>query len=212
MWNDIRFGARMLAKAPAFTIIAVLALALGTGASTTMFSVVNALLFKPLPYMEGQDRILYLNEYFPKVSEKDVGFAYPDYVDFKKQATSLEGIAVASDATMIIAGGEKPDRYLGSFISADAFSFLGVKPILGRLFRADEDQQWAAPVALLGYEVWKNHFGSDAGVIGRVVTINGKRVTLIGVMPKGWRFPEFSDLWMPLQPNEKEKIGRASCR
>src|SRR5437588_2237528 len=204
MWNDIRFGARMLVKTPAFTIIAVLALALGIGASTTMFSVVNALLLKPWPYIQDQNRVLYVNEYFPKGGDHDNGVAYPDYLDFKQQATTLEGFGAATVATMILSGGEKPDRYLGSFISADAFSFLGVKPILGRTFREDEDEQGATPVALLGYEVWKTHFGSDPNVVNRVITINGKRVTVVGVMPKGWRFPEASDLWMPLQITEKE--------
>src|SRR5205807_2332343 len=204
MWNDVRFGARMLVKTPAFTIIAGLALALGIGASTTTFSVINALLLKPWPYIQDQNRVLYVSEYFPKVGEHDNGVAYPDYLDFKPQATTLEGFGAATVATMILSGGEKPDRYLGSFISADAFSFLGVKPVLGRTFRADEDQQNAAPVALLGYDVWKNHFGSDAGIAGRIVTINGKRATIVGVMPKGWRFPEASDLWMPLQVTEKE--------
>ncbi|PYI76350.1 MAG: hypothetical protein DMF04_08570, partial [Verrucomicrobia bacterium] len=200
MWNDVRFGARMLVKTPAFTAIAVLALALGIGASTTTFSVVNALLLKPWPYIQDQDRILYVSEYFPNVSsDHDNGVAYPDYLDFKQQATTLEGFGTTSTATMIISDGDKPDRYLGAFITADAFSFLGVQPILGRTFRADEDQQGAAPVALLGYEAWKTHFGSDANVVGRVVTINGKRVTIVGVMPRGWRFPEASDLWMPLQ-------------
>jgi putative ABC transport system permease protein len=205
MWNDIRFGARMLVKTPAFTIIAVLALALGIGASTTMFSVINALLLKPWPYIQDQDRVLYVSEYFQKANNnRDNGVAYPDYLDFKKQTTTLEGIGATSIATMILSGGEKPDRYLGSFISVDAFSFLGVKPILGRTFRADEDQPSAAPVALLGYEVWKNHFGSDRNIVDRVATINGKRVTIIGVMPRGWRFPESSDLWMPLQNTGKE--------
>src|SRR5437764_10125711 len=205
MWNDLRFGARMLVKTPAFTIIAVLALALGIGASTTMFSVINALLLKPWPYIQDQDRVLYVSEYFQKANNsQDNGVAYPDYLDFKKQTTTLEGIGATSIATMILSGGEKPDRYLGSFISADAFSFLGVKPILGRTFRADEDQPSAAPVALLGYEVWKNHVGSYRNVVDRVATINGKRVTIIGVMPKGWRLPEASDLWMPLQNTGKE--------
>src|SRR6266446_6639627 len=205
MWNDIRFGARMLVKTPAFTIITGLALALGIGASTTTFSVVNALLLKPWPYMQDQDRVLYVSEYFPKVSsDHDNGVAYPDYLDFKQQATTLEGFGTTSIATMILSDGEKPDRYLGAFITADAFSFLGVKPVLGRTFRAEEDRKGATPVALLGYEIWQNHFGSDANIIGRVATINGKRVTVVGVMPKGWRFPEASDLWMPLQIEEKE--------
>jgi putative ABC transport system permease protein len=205
MWNDLRFGARMLVKTPAFTIIAGLALALGIGATTTTFSVVNALLLKPWPYMQDQDRILYVSEYFPKVSaEHDVGVSYLDYLDFKQQATTLEGFGTTSTATMILSDGEKPDRYLGAYITADAFSFLGVKPALGRTFRADEDRNGAAPVALLGYEIWQNHFGSDVNIVGRVATINGKRVTVVGVMPKGWRFPEACDLWMPLQIEEKE--------
>src|SRR5437016_4712045 len=205
MWNDLRFGARMLVKTPAFTIIAGLALALGIGASTTTFSVINALLLKPWPYIQDQSRVLYISEYFPKVSsDHDAGVSYPDYLDFKQQATTLEGFGTTSTATMILSDGETPDRYLGAFITADAFSFLGVKPVLGRTFRAEEDRHGAAPVALLGYEIWQNHFGSDANIIGRVVTINGKRVTVVGVMPKGWRFPEACDLWMPLQIEEKE--------
>ena len=205
MWNDIRFGARMLIKTPAFTVIAVLALALGIGASTTTFSVVNAILIKPWPYIEDQDRLLYVSEYFPKISaDRDNGVAYPDYLDLRQQATSLEGLGATTVATMILSDGETPYRYLGSFITADAFSFLGVKPVLGRVFHAEEDQKNAPPVVLLGYEVWQNHFGANANIVGRVVTINGKRVTIVGVMPKGWRFPESSDLWMPLQIEEKE--------
>src|SRR5438094_8611428 len=110
---------------------------------------------------------------------------------------------------MILIDVEKPDRYLGAFITADAFSFLGVKPVLGRTFRADEDRQGATPVALLGYEIWQNHFGSDANIIGRVVTISGTRVTVVGVMPNGWRCPEASDLWMPMQLEENE--NRRGC-
>jgi len=151
MWNDLRFGARMLVKTPAFTIIAGLALALGIGASTTTFSVINALLLKPWPYIQDQSRVLYVSEYFPKVSsDHDAGVSYPDYLDFKQQATTLEGFGTTSTATIILSDGEKPDRYLGAFITADAFSFLGVKPVLGRTFRADEDQKGATPVALLG--------------------------------------------------------------
>ena len=105
---------------------------------------------------------------------------------------------------MILSDGEKPDRYLGSFITADAFSFLGVQASSRSDISRRGRSKGATPVALLGYEIWQNHFGSDANIIGHVATINGKRVTVVGVMPKGWRFPEASDLWMPLQIEEKE--------
>ncbi|HMJ62667.1 MAG TPA: ABC transporter permease [Bryobacteraceae bacterium] len=204
MLSQLRFAARMLVKTPAFTIVAVLALALGIGASTTIYSAVNALLVKPLPYMKEQDRILYYSEYFAKNANEDVGISFPDYLEFKHQATTVEGVAAIEEATFILSGSEKPERYLGAFISADAFSFLGVQPLMGRLFRSDEDQLNAAPVALLGYDVWRTHFGSDRNVLGKVVTLNGKRTTIVGVMPPGWRFPEISDVWMPLQMEEKE--------
>src|SRR5437016_2251281 len=203
MFADFRFAVRMLAKTPAFTSVAVLALALGIGASTTDFSSVNALLLRPWPLMQNQERILYISEYFSKLADQDAGVAYPDYLDWKKQATTLDGIAALEQATFIVADGEKPERYLGGQISADAFSFLGVQPILGRQFRPEEDKLNAAPVALIGYEVWQNHFGGDRGVVGKIIPINGKQVTVIGVMPNGWRFPELCDIWMPLQMDEK---------
>jgi putative ABC transport system permease protein len=128
----------------------------------------------------------------------------PDFREWKKDATSFEGIAGVTVATFIISGGDKPERYLGGQISAEAFSFLGVQPILGRQFRPDEDNLNAAPVALIGYEVWQNHFAGDRGVVGKIIPINGKQVTVIGVMPKGWRFPEICDIWMPLQLQEKD--------
>jgi putative ABC transport system permease protein len=194
----------MLVKTPAFTITVVLALALGIGASTTVFSALNAVLLKPWPYMKDQNRILYFSEYFAKHEDQDAGLSLPDFLDFKEQARSFEGLAASADATFILAGSEKPERYLGSFISADAFSFLGVDPILGRTFRADEDQLNAPPVALLGYEVWQTHFGGDPKVLGKIVNLNGKPATIVGVMPRGWRFPARSDIWMPLQADLAE--------
>ena len=195
----------MLVKTPAFTTVAVLALALGIGASTTVFSAVNALLMRPWPHLTDEDRILYFSEYFAKHPDEDSAVAYLDYLDFKQQSKTLEGIGVCEDATFILTGREKPERYLGSFISADAFSFLGVKPALGRLFLPEEAKPNAPPVALLGYDVWSTYFGSDRAAIGRVVTLNGKRVTIVGVMPKGWRFPTRSDIWMPLSYDAKEQ-------
>ena len=205
MLSEIKVALRGLAKSPGFTGIAIVTIALAIGASTTTFSAVNALLLKPWPYIKDQGRVLFVSEYLPKVAKGPNGMAYPDYLDFKRDATkTIEGLGISSPATMILSDGEKPDRYLGAFISADAFTILGVQPVLGRNFRPDEDQLNAEPVAMLGYETWKAHFGSDPTVVGRVVSINGKRATIIGVMPKGWRFPETSDLWMPLKTTEKD--------
>jgi putative ABC transport system permease protein len=204
MLGDLRYAARMLVKTPAFSAVAVLALALGIGASTTTFTAVNAVLLRPFPLMTDQDRIVYLSEYFARLHDQDAGVAFPDYLDWKKQATSFESIGAVQQATMIISGGEKPERYLGAQISADAFSSLGVNPVLGRLLRPEEDQLNAPPVALIGYEVWKTHFGGDPNVVGKTIQLNGKQTTIVGVMPNGWRFPEISDIWTPLQLEEKE--------
>ncbi|HZE57372.1 MAG TPA: ABC transporter permease [Chthoniobacterales bacterium] len=203
MLRDLRYASRMLVKTPGFTAIAVLAVALGIGASTTMFSAINALLLRPMPYIQDQERLVAVSEFFAKDPGHDAGTAFPDYLEWKKNTTTLDGIAAIQEATFIITGGDKPERYLGGQISADAFSFMGVQPILGRLFRPEEDELNAAPVALIGYQVWQEHFAGDKGVVGKTIPINGKQVTVIGVMPKGWRFPEICDIWMPLQFEEK---------
>jgi putative ABC transport system permease protein len=194
----------MLVKTPGFTAIAILAVALGIGGSTTMFSAINALLLRPMPYMQDQERLVAVSEFFAKNPEHNSGTAFPDYLDWKKNVTTLDGIAAITEATFIVSGGDKPERYLGGQISADTFSFLGVQPILGRFFRPEEDELNAPPVALIGYQVWQEHFAGDRGVVGKIIPINGKQVTVIGVMPKGWRFPEICDIWMPLQIEEKD--------
>lgn len=204
MLRDLRYAVRMLIKTPGFSIIAVLALALGIGASTTMFSAVNGLLLRPMPLIQNQERLVYISEYFSKSPDQDAGVAFPDFLDWKKEVTTLDGLGAITEATFILSGGDKPDRYLGGQISAETFSFLGVQPILGRQFRPEEDKVNAAPVALIGYEVWQKHFARDPSVVGKIIPLNGKQTTIIGVMPKGWRFPEVCDIWTPLQLEEKD--------
>jgi len=194
----------MLVKTPGFTTIAVLAIALGIGASTTMFSSINALLLRPMPLIQDQDRLVSLSQFFTKLPDQNAGIAFPDYLEFKKQTTTLEGLGAIQEATFIVSGGDKPERYLGGQISADTFSFLGVQPILGRQFRPEEDQLNAPPVALIGFDIWQNRFGGDKSIVGKTIPINGKQVSIIGVMPKNWRFPEICDIWMPLQFDEKD--------
>ncbi|MDQ3082534.1 MAG: ABC transporter permease, partial [Gemmatimonadota bacterium] len=206
MIRDLTYAVRILIKSPGFTIIAVLAIALGIGASTVSFSIVNAVLLRPFPLMQNQDRLVYLTQYFTKTADQDAGMAFPDFLEIRKQATTLEGFGAWQEATFIITNGEKPDRFLGARISAETFSFLGVRPIIGRQFRAEEDNLNAPPVALIGYHVWQNLFGADPAIIGRQVPINGKQVTVVGVMPKNWRFPERCDIWMPLQLEGNDNV------
>src|SRR5204862_5353672 len=154
------------------------ACALGIGASPTMFSATNALLLRPMPYIQDQERLVAVSEFFTKDPGHEAGTAFPDYLEWKKNVTTLDGIAAIQEATFIITGGDKPERYLGGQISADALSFMGVQPILGRLFRPEEGHLNAAPVALIGYDVRQNHFGGDRGVVGKLIPINGKQVTI----------------------------------
>ena len=135
MLRDLRYACRMLVKTPGFTAIAILAIALGIGASTTMFSSINALLLRPMPLIQDQERLVAVSQYFAKVPDQNAGVAFPDFLEWKKNATTLDGIAAIQEITFILSGGEKPERYLGGLISADAFTFLGVQPILGRQFR-----------------------------------------------------------------------------
>ena len=204
MIRDFQYAVRMLVKTPGFTIIAVLAIALGIGASTTAFSIVNAVILRPFPFMQNQDRLVFVTSHMAQTPEEDEGLSFPDYVEIKQQATTLEGLGVWQNATFIITSGDTPERFLGATISPETFSFLGVQPIFGRNFRADEGDLNAAPVALIGYHVWQNLFGGDVSIVGRQVPINGQQVTIVGVMPRGWRFPEQNDIWMPMQFTEKE--------
>lgn len=204
MTRDFTYAVRMLVKTPGFAIIAILAIALGIGASTTSFSIVNAVLLRPFPLIQNQERLVFLSQFFTKTAENDNGMSFPDYLEIKKQATTLEGFGAWQNATFIITNGEKPERFLGANLSAETFSFLRVQPILGRQFRPEEDNLNAPPVALLGYHIWQNLFGGDPALVGREVPINGRQVTIIGIMPKGWRFPEECDIWMPLQLDEKD--------
>ncbi|MGI9088038.1 MAG: ABC transporter permease [Chthoniobacterales bacterium] len=201
MIRDFGYAVRVLLKAPGFTVIAILALALGIGISTTMFSSVNALLLRPMPFLQEQERLVYVSQFFLRQPDNNA-MAFPDYLEFKKAAT-LEALAAWQELTVIVSDDEKPVRYLGARISAEAFSFLGVQPILGRTFRPEEDRLNAAPVALLGYSLWQQQFAGDRTVLGRTILINGRPTSVVGVMPDGWRFPEVSDVWLPLQLDEK---------
>ena len=209
MWRDLRYAGRTLAKSPGFATIAILTLALGIGLASTIFSAVNALLIRPLPLMRDQQELVVIEHHLKKLKEtEDVGFDYPGLLDARKHLTTIEGISAWQDTTMIITGTGKPDRYLGAAIQADAFQMFGVVPTIGRWFRIEENEPSAEPVVILGHDLWQQRYAANPGVVGKTVEVNGMMATIIGVMPKGWRFPEDADLWMPLRFDEKkEKRG-----
>jgi putative ABC transport system permease protein len=198
--QDVRFGMRMLAKDPGFTAVVVITLALGIGANTTVFTLANAVLFKGLPF-EHSERIMHLSSNNLSKGRNRTGVSYPDFTDWRAQTRKFQGLAAFSNLSMTISDrGGVPERYSGTFLSTNSFSLIGQQPLLGRDFAAGEDQRAAAPVAILGYSIWKNRYGGDPGVLGRTIRINGATASVIGVMPEGMKFPTNSDLWMPLVP------------
>ncbi|MEO6872771.1 MAG: ABC transporter permease [Chthoniobacterales bacterium] len=205
MWRDLKFAVRSLLKARAFAAIAILTLALGIGVVATVFSAVNAIIIKPLPLMQNQDRLVSIEHFVKNVgASHEMGFDYPSFLDARKQLTTIEGLGISQGMTMIVAGADKPERYIGAAVQADLFDSLGVKPLLGRSFRLDENQPGAPPVVLLGYDLWQHRYGANPAIVGQTIQVNGLLATVVGVMPRGWRYPEEAQLWMPLRMTEKE--------
>jgi putative ABC transport system permease protein len=203
MFADFRFAVRQLIKAPGFTAVAVLALALGIATSTAMFTFFNALLVRPVPFLRDESTLLNIRAVDAKDPARDMDFSLPDFRDVCAQASTLAGGLTLWNRTYILGGGDRPQRVLGSWITADGFQTLGVQPVLGRLFHPDEGTLNPPNVAILGYDLWKNTFGGRKDIIGETVTLNEAPVTIVGVMPQGFRFPDVSDLWQPFPVQEK---------
>jgi putative ABC transport system permease protein len=199
--QDVRFAVRILVKSPGFTLVAVLCLALGIGANTTIFSVVNAVLLRPFPYADP-DRIVALHGTQPANDVKRGGVSWLDFQDLREQSRSFSAIGAYDTRSLAFSGstGEEPERVLGAGISAGLFPILGEKPALGRNFREDEDRPGAPPVLLLSHDLWVRRFNGDRAVIGRAVTVNGLPRTVVGVMAPRFKFPYQQLAWIPLTP------------
>ena len=197
MFQDLRYGARMLAKNPGFTLIAVLTLALGIGANTATFSVVNAVLLRPLPYPESE-RLVWLSERSPKYPTMTI--SYPDFIDWRAQQTVFEYIGAFNWDTYNLTSRGEPLQLDVANISADAFAALRVQAAVGRFFDNEEDKPGAPPLVVLSHELWQDRFGSDPGIINQSITLSGRVYTVIAVMPSGFMFPSRVALWTPLGP------------
>jgi putative ABC transport system permease protein len=202
--QDIRFGARTLWKRPGFALVAVLTLALGIGANTAIFSVVNAVLLKPLPFKDA-GRLVIVYETTQSVPRDYV--SVPDLEDYRAGSRSFEGFATFVPQSVNLTGaGAEPERVVGAFVTSSFFTVVGVAPARGRAFAAEDDAQGAGPVAILNHDLWQRRFGADPSVVGRSLTFNGEPYTVVGVMPEGFAFPAFApDVLLPAQkwPNYK---------
>ncbi|HVP47883.1 MAG TPA: ABC transporter permease [Bryobacteraceae bacterium] len=190
--QDLRYGLRMLAKNPGFAAVAVIALALGIGANTAIFSVVNGVLLQPLPYRDP-GRLMWLRETSPDFSSMSV--AYPNFRDWKDQDRSFAGLAAFRWNDYDVSGGGEPEHLSGKMVSADFFRVLGINPVLGRDFDPRTDRLGSSPVVLIGGGLWSRRFGSSPSVLGRQLTLNGQGYTVVGVVPAGFQFEGKADIY-----------------
>jgi putative ABC transport system permease protein len=200
--SDIRFAFRSLGKSKMFTAVALVSLALGIGANVTVFSVVSALAFKPLPYVEP-DRLVDLHEWSATklCGGCGVGTSYPGFIDWQGGVRSVSRMAAYTEHAYAISGTEAAERVGGAIVSAGTFDMLGVHPLLGREFSDEEDRVGGAPVVMLSHALWTRRYGADRRLVGQTVRVNGVPHTVIGIMPPGFGFPEFAELWLPFVPN-----------
>jgi predicted permease len=195
--QDARYGVRTLRKNPGFTALAVLTLALGIGANTAIFSVVNGVLLRPLPYDNG-DRLVVLGQQAPLVGADTMNFSPKDFADFREQTTTLDGMAEYHSMSFILLGREEPEQVQTGVVSANFFDLLGVKPMLGRSFRPGEDLPGAEPVLVLSYKYWQQSHGADPDVVGKTFTMNDRVHTVVGVLPPVPSYPGDDDVYMPV--------------
>jgi putative ABC transport system permease protein len=208
LWQDVRFGMRMLVKNPMFTAIAVVALALGIGANSAIFSVVNTILLRPLPYHDPERLVMVWEDDTKGGFPKDTPAA-ANFIDWREQNQVFEDMAAIASESFNLTGDGEPERIDGRRVSASLFPLLGVEPHLGRVFLPEEDQPGAHRVVLISHGLWQRRFGGEANIVGRSLTLNGESFTVVGVMPKGFQFPNRgAELWVPIAFSTQEAANR----
>ena len=199
MLRDTRYALRQLARSPGFTLVAILTLALGIGATSAIFSVVNGVLLRPLPYPEAES-LVRVHEIVPQYGRFSVAPA--TFLDWRAQSSVFERIAAYNSSSATFSEGDTPERIQGATVSFDLFELLGVRPMLGRSFRADEDAPGKNTVIVISHAMWQRRLGGDANVLGRSVTLSGVPVTVVGVMPAGFYYPSRdAEYWQPIALN-----------
>jgi putative ABC transport system permease protein len=199
LMQDIRFALRTLAKAPMFTTLCVLCLAIGIGLNSNIYSAVYAVFQRPFPYADPE-RLVAIEERNVKRGFDNQSMPFEMFQDLQQQTTAFDGMAASSFRSINITDGDEPVRLQGELISWNLFPMLGVRPHLGRVFRPDEDAPGAPGAIIVGYGVWEKRYGADSSIIGRSLPVNGAPHTVVGVMPRGFMFPEREEAWVPITP------------
>src|SRR2546425_3269501 len=196
--NDLKFAFRQLLKNPGFSAVAVLTLALGIGVNTAIFSFVNTILLRPLPFNEPDRLVMVFTSYLANDSHKN-WVAAPTLDEWRKQSTVFAGLAARGFGGFVLTGKDQPENIPGSRLSANIFRLLGIQPMLGRDFLPEEETYGKDHVVLISHELWRRRFGGDTGILGQSITLNDERYAVIGVMPPRTFFPERNtQLWTPL--------------
>src|SRR5688572_1413978 len=193
--QDLRYALRQLARSPGFTAVAVLTLALGIGANTAIFSAIDAIVFRPLPFGDAERIVTVWQQ---NRDSDDRALAAPaNFLDWRERSTSFEALAAAEPFSHDYVTLDGPESFPSWLVSENFFDVLGVAPLLGRTFAAEDHERGGAQVAVLGYELWQRRFGGDSSVVGRALALDGEAVTVVGVMPPRFEFPVGGDLWVP---------------
>ena len=210
--RDARFAVRLLMRERWFTAAAVLALGLGIAANNTVFVLMNGLLLHDLPFADP-DRVVSIGSSVGGAGRANAGVSYLDLQDWAAAQRTLDGLGAVMEASMNVADeGGTPERFVGAYVSANAFSIIGRRPVLGRGFDAADDQPGATPAVVLGDVIWRTRYGADPNVIGRTIRVNGVPAAVIGVMDDGFAFPARSRLWLPLAQLATETRERRDAR
>ena len=209
LWQDIRYAARMLLKTPGFTLVAVLSLAIGIGANTTIFSLVNGLLLRPLPGIARPQQLVDIHATDQRSSYHT--FSYPDYEYFRDHSQAFDGLFAFGGVPLSLNAGAQPERTFGMLVSGNYFDVLGVRPVRGRFFTPEEDRTPSThPVAVVSYGMWQGQFAADASLVGKTVALNGHTFTIIGIAPRDFRGTWVGltpDVWVPLMMQREARPG-----
>ena len=204
--KDIRFALKSLLRSPAFSVVSVLTLGLGIGMSVAVWSVIDAVLIRPLPYPES-DRLVIVGLTLPDHGTTGYPMSALDYFDYVERNQSFESMSAFFRDNLNITGGSMPERVSGALVSAGFFEVFRSAPQLGRGFRAEEDAPGGDPVAVISHPFWQRRFGGDQNVIGDTITVNGQRRAIVGVAPRGFDFPHNIEVWLPfsIEPAEEDR-------